>query len=251
MGSLKKIFSNHPLTFEKKDSTIKEVINYLIKHQTGENDGFDGKNIMIAVNGKDSSALNGHETIVKSGDIITIIPIIHGGANTRIQFKIEQNLIELFEIYKSVEYDKNHLQKIRKKFPKLIIQSISSSYILNKSHAKKIIRLSLEAKRKNILLSKKLETDILLRFAGTTQISQAIHDVGFKKNQNFVIIAIGKKSYLDLLFHEIKNDLSKKVLKSNSLFLKKYFRINQKQLESVDSSTPLEDLIVEKSSILV
>jgi len=251
MGSLKKTFSSNLVMFEMNNSTIQRVIDYLIKHQSENNNVFDGKNIMIAVNGKDSSALNGLETIVKSGDIVTIIPIIHGGVNTRIQFKIGQNLIELFEISKSIKYDKNYLQKIRKKFPRLTIQSISSNYILNESHAKKIIMLSLDAKKKNILLSKKLETDILLRFAGITQISQAISNVGSKKNQNFVIIAIGKKSDFDSLFNEINNNLTKKPLKNNSIFLKKYFRINQKQLESVDSLTPLEDLIVEKSSILV
>ena len=251
MGSLKKTFSNNQLIFKMNDSTIQDVVDYLIKHQSGDNNDFDGKNVMIAVNGRDSSALNGLETIVKSGDTVTIIPIIHGGANTRIQFKIGQNLIELFEISKSIKYDKNYLQKIRQKFPRLTIQSISSNYILNKSHAKKIIMLSLDAKKKNILLSNKLETDILLRFAGITQISQAISNVGSKKNQNFVIIAIGKKSDFNLLFNEINNNLTKKPLKDSSIFLKKYFRINQKQLESVDSLTPLEDLIVEKSSILV
>ena len=105
-------------------------------------------------------------------------------------------------------------------------------------------------KRKNILLSKKIETDILLRFAGTTQISQAIHNVGSKKNQNFVIIAIGKKPYLDLLFDEITNSLTKKPLKKNDDFLKRYFQISQKQLKS-PYSVSLEDLIVEKASILV
>jgi len=251
MGSLKKTFSNETFTFETNNSTIQSVIDYLIKQKSGNNNDFDGRNIMIAVNGKDSSALDGLKTTVKSGDIVTIIPIIHGGGNTRIQFKIAQNLIELFEISKSMKYDKNYLQKIRKKFPKLTIQSISSNYILNKSHAKKIIMISLEAKRSNTLLSKKLETDILLRFAGTTQISQAIYDVGHKKGQNFILIAIGKKSYLDLLFHEISNNLSKKVSKNNDLFLKKYFGINQKQLESINSLTPLEDLIVEKASTLI
>ena len=110
MGSLKKTFSNNQLIFKMNDSTIQDVVDYLIKHQSGDNNDFDGKNVMIAVNGKDSSALNGLETIVKSGDIVTIIPIIHGGANTRIQFKIGQNFIELFEISKFIKYDKNYLQ---------------------------------------------------------------------------------------------------------------------------------------------
>ena len=250
MGNLKKTFSNDLFTFERKNSTLQQVIDYLIKYQS-ENNNFDGKNVMIAVNGRDSSALDGLETTVKSGDIVTIIPIIHGGKSTRMQFRVAQKIIEVFEISKSMKYDKNHLQKIRQKFPKLTIQSISSNYILNKSHVKKIIKLSLSAKKKNNLLAKKLETDILLRFAGTTQISQAISNLGSKKNHNFVIIAIGRKSDLDLLLDEISNKLTKKPLKNNSVFLNKYFRINQKQLESVDSLTPLEDLIVEKSSILV
>ena len=250
MGSLKKIFPSDTVTFEMQDITIREVLNYLTKHQSADIDNIDGKNIMIAINGKDSSALSGMETIVKSGDVVTIIPIIHGGETIRTQSRVDQNLIELFEIRKSIKYDKNYLQKIRKKFPKLIIQAISSNYILNKSHVKKIIMLSLEAKRKNILLSKKIETDILLRFAGTTQISQAIHNVGSKKNQNFVIIAIGKKPYLDLLFDEITNSLTKKPLKKNDDFLKRYFQISQKQLKS-PYSVSLEDLIVEKASILV
>jgi len=250
MGSLKKTFSNDLFTFETSNSTINGVVDYLIKHQPDNNNDFDGRNVMIAVNGKDSSALDGLKTTVKSGDIVTIIPIIHGGANTRIQFEIAYNLIEIFEISKSMKYDKDYLQKIRKKFPRLIIQAISSNYILNKSHVKKVINLSLEAKKKKVLLSKKLETDILLRFAGTTQISQAIHDVGVKKDQNFMIIAIGKKSYLNLLFDQIGNNITKKPLKNSDVFLKKHFQISQKQLQSIKSSTPLEDLIIEKASIL-
>ena len=50
------------------------------------------------------------------------------------------------------------------------------------------------AKLKNQLLAEKLETDLLLRFANTTQISDAIKNVGLSSNQNFILIAIGNKS---------------------------------------------------------
>ena len=251
MGGLKKIFSRDLFTLEMENSTIQDVIDYLIKLQSENSDDFNGKNVMIAINGKDSSALHGMKTVVKSGDNITIIPIIHGGENVRTQFKIDQNLIELFEISKSKKYDKNYLQKIRKKFSKLMIQSISSNYVLNKSHAKKIIRLSLTAKRKNTLLSQKLETDILLRFAGTTQINDAINNVGITKNQNFFLIGIGKKFLLDKLHRKILPNLNYPFLEDNSTFIKKYFRISDKNIKVVNSKTPLEDLLCENAAILI
>ena len=56
------------------------------------------------------------------------------------------------------------------------------------------------AKKQKNMISKKLETDILLRFAGTTQINQAIENVGIKPKNSFTLIAIGNKSSLEKLF---------------------------------------------------
>ena len=55
-------------------------------------------------------------------------------------------------------------------------------------HVKKILSVSLYARKNNSLLSKKIETDILLRFAITTQISSAIEIAGQKPNKDFLII---------------------------------------------------------------
>ena len=42
MGSLKKIFPSDTVTFEMQDITIREVLNYLTKHQSADIDNFDG-----------------------------------------------------------------------------------------------------------------------------------------------------------------------------------------------------------------
>ena len=118
-------------------------------------------------------------------------------------------------------------------------------------HAKKILLLSFSAKRSNTLLSKKLETDILLRFAGTTQINDAINNVGITKNQNFFLIGIGKKSLLDKLHRKILPNLNYPFLEDNSTFIKKYFRISDKNIKVVNSKTPLEDLLCENAAILI
>ena len=57
MGSLKKIFSTDSFTFNESNSTVQSVINHLMDKQPENSNEFDGKNIMIAINGKDSSCL--------------------------------------------------------------------------------------------------------------------------------------------------------------------------------------------------
>ena len=102
------------------------------------------------------------------------------------------------------------------------------------------------------MLSKKIETDILLRFAVTTQISEAIKSAGRKMSMDFLIIAIGKKSSLSRLYFELKPSLNQKPLsRNNQTFLKKQFNISKNQLSAVQSKDSLEDVIVEKAAILV
>ena len=144
------------------------------------------------------------------------------------------------------------LDKVRKKFPNLIIQAISSNYILSKSHAQKIISISQMARKNNNLLSKKIETDILLRFAGITQINEAIKRVGINYESSFILITVGNKTSINRLYLEIKPLLSKvSFSKNNENFLKKKFNITNKQLDSIMSKSPLEDLLAEKAAILI
>ena len=152
---------------------------------------------------------------------------------------------------KTYYFDNNSLNILRNEFSDLIIQAVSTKFLLNKSHIKKIILLSLLAKKQKNMISKKLETDILFRFAGTTQINQAIENVGIKPKNSFTLIAIGNKSSLEKLFKKlIKNMSDFSLRKDNSVFLKKYFQINKKHLDSIHSNSALEDILAEKACIL-
>ena len=117
---------------------------------------------------------------------------------------------------------------------------------------KKILAISLHAKKTNTMLSKKIETDILLRFAVTTQISAAIKVAGRKMNMDCLVIAIGKKSSLSRLYSELKPFLNPKPLsRNNHPFLKRQFNVSKNQLSVVQSKDSLEDIIVEKATVLI
>ena len=250
IGGARKSFQTDSLEITQNIETISELITYLISQKPENTPDFDGKNLLIAVNGVDSSALEGIDTKLNSNDVVNIIPIIHGGSKTNVSFDVNNHKIGLFEINKS-NSNKDYLLSLRKKFPKLYLQAISSKFILDKEHAKKIISISINKKLKNQLLSEKLETDLLLRFASTTQINDAIKNVGLSKSQNFILIAIGSKSYQKKLSEIINDDLDVIFKKNNQNFLKNYFQISSKTLNSIESKTPLTDLLVEKASILI
>ena len=250
-GGAKKWFNLAHLIIEKNDLTIEQLLKHLIEIKPKNTIDFDEKNLLIAVNGIDSSALHGFETRLKTNDVVNIIPVIHGGSQQRIQFKISNKTIELFEFKKIKDIDNDFLLSIRTEFPDLLIQAVSSDFILNKEHAKKIISLSILAKKHSMLLSKKLEIDILLRLAGTTQITDAIKNIGIRKNQNFLLIAIGKKLFLNRLHQSISPNLTDQFTNTNPTMLKKHFKISSSDIHAINSRTPLEDLLVEKASILI
>ena len=251
VGGAKKSFLSEQLTIDKSDISIQELINLLLELQPINTPKLDIENILIAINGSDSSAMQGRSTKIKHNDIVSIIPLIHGGSSNKIIFTFLKKNIQIFEIKGQKTIDVKFLDNLRKKYPKTLLQAISSNFILNHYHLKKIISLSLESEKKNILLSNKLEIDILMRFAITTQISEAIKNVGIKPNTNFVLIAIGKKYILNSLYFELSSMSIPLFSKSNDVYLKKYFNITKKELNSVYSKNSLGDILVEKSAILV
>ena len=250
VGGAKKSFNSDQLQIEKFDISVNELLQLLLKIKP-VNTNFDVENILIAINGSDSSAMNGKDTIVHDGDVVSIIPVIHGGSSKKLLFEIEKKHIQVIEISGQKTIDVKFIDTLRIKYPKIKFQAVSSKFILNFSHLKKILSLSINADKNNILLSNKIETDILMRFAVTLQISDAISSVGIKPTSNFILIIIGNKNYFNSLYSELSPLCVNLFLKNNDLFLKKHFNISKKHIDTVYSKTPLEDILVEKASILL
>jgi molybdopterin converting factor small subunit/tRNA threonylcarbamoyladenosine modification (KEOPS) complex Cgi121 subunit len=251
VGGAKKSFLTDQLELDIDDITIEQLLEKLLELKPKETPTLDTNNILIAVNGADSSAMEGRMTRIKKNDSISIIPIIHGGSNKKIMVTIEKKLVLILEIIGNEKIDVSFLEKLRKEFPKIKLQGISSNFILNPNHLTKILTQSIVSEKENILLSNKVETDILLRFAGTKQISDAIAFAGIKAKKNFILIAIGNKIILNNLFQKLIPLTTEIFSKDNSIFLKKHFQIRKKHLDSIYSKNPLEDILIEKGAVLI
>ena len=251
IGGAKKSFNSDQLQIDKFDISVNELLQLLLKTKPENTSKFDVENILIAINGSDSSAINGKNTIVHDGDIVSIIPVIHGGSPKKLFFDIDNKQIQILEIRGQKTIDVKFIDDLRIKYPKIKFQAVSSKFILNLSHLKKILSISINADKNNILLSNKIETDILMRFAITLQISNAISSVGIKPTSNFILIAIGNKKSFASMYSKLSPLCVNLFLKNNDLFLKKYFNISKNHIDAVYSKTPLEDILVEKASILL
>ena len=108
-GGAKKWFNMSEMIIDKNSLSIGELLKHLISIKPKNTVELDDKNLLIAVNGIDSSALKGYETKLKQNDVVNFIPIIHGGSQKRIKFKISNQNIELFEFKKMKNIDKDFL----------------------------------------------------------------------------------------------------------------------------------------------
>ena len=250
VGGTKKIFERDHLDIDESEITIQDLLVTLNKIKLNSTPSIDTTNYLIAVNGTDSSAIDGIDTKLEKNDIVSIIPIIHGGASKKLQFKLYGRLIQLVEVRGNKKFTIHFFDDLRKRYPKLKLQAISSNYVQSMSHLKKILHLSLIHERRGTLLAQKLETDILLRFAITTQISNAITTAGIQQNKNFLIIGIGSKQSLNSLYDELEPNLLVPFTKDKTRILKKTFGISKRHIDTVDTDTPLEDILVEKATVL-
>lgn len=248
LGGAKKSFQADQILIRQAGISIEDLLVVLAKQKPPHSYEFDTANVLIAVNGIDSSAMQGRSTIIQDTDVVSIIPVIHGGSG--ILLKMHDRQIQAITIKGSTAIGVKFLEDLRSAYPEIVIQAISKNFVASQSHVEKILNVSLEAEKKGVLLSKKLETDMLMRFALTGQISEAIKNAGINSGGSFVLIAIGDGNALNSLCHRLESLSSDLPLKGSSDFLKKHFKITKKHLGAVRSDTPLEDILVEKAAIL-
>lgn len=78
LGGTKKAVGLEKISLNEEAITIEEILDSLEKksklpHLLNKN------NIIISINGVDSNVYEGQKTVVKSGDSVTLVTVVHGG----------------------------------------------------------------------------------------------------------------------------------------------------------------------------
>ena len=251
LGGAKRSFLSDKLSVEKNLISVSDLLAFLQNLVEKNMPLFDTKNILVAINGVDSSALQGNETSVKDGDIVSIIPIVHGGSKATVSFRVSNYNVALVRLGAPLPDPIKLLESLRAKFPGITLQGIQSKYALSVRHIIQVIEISLAASKAGTLLSNKIETDMLMRFAASRQISEAISKVGLQKDSDSILILIGNMSTINKAVVSLGQMVKPMTpFPKNDNFLKKEFKITKKELDCITSKEPLEDLLVERAAVL-
>ena len=115
-------------------------------------------------------------------------------------------------------------EELRRSFPSLVVQLADARVGFNERFFRMIAAQTISAMRYDSLLAKKPEVDLLLRLAGTTQISEALTRVGYRKGGMQVLIAAGQKD-------DIKKLLASGMVKGSRLASAELTKDERKRVE--------------------
>src|SRR5919198_4783051 len=79
LGGAKKAVGKPAVDLDRPNASVAEILQFL----TGISPDprlLQPNNLIVAVNGIDSAAMKGPQTLARSGDIVTIVTVVHGGA---------------------------------------------------------------------------------------------------------------------------------------------------------------------------
>jgi molybdopterin converting factor small subunit len=78
LGGIKKSTGRQNIQINEESVSIQGIISYLESNYHSSNK-INERDIMVAINGVESSVLGGYDAKASSGDTVTILSIVHGG----------------------------------------------------------------------------------------------------------------------------------------------------------------------------
>ncbi|MDQ6723699.1 MAG: MoaD/ThiS family protein [Thermoproteota archaeon] len=78
LGGIKKLIGHSNLQMKEESSSIQGIISYLESNYY-PNNKINENDILVAINGIESSLLGGYNAKISSGDTVTILSVVHGG----------------------------------------------------------------------------------------------------------------------------------------------------------------------------
>ena len=78
LGGAKKIIGKEMISIEVESIRVNEIL-MMLRSMSPNSHVLNSTNLLIVVNGMELSLLGGPDAKVSNGDIISIVPVVHGG----------------------------------------------------------------------------------------------------------------------------------------------------------------------------
>lgn len=206
LGGAKKAVGKPAVDLDRPSASVAEILKFL-SGIAADARLLQPNNLIVAVNGVDSAALQGQNTVAKSGDTVTVVTVVHGGAD----YTLGDDYASIIGVQRIAEDAGKLVDRLRAQHEDVSIQAVNAAAVYGADHALGVLRVTLEAEKRKIMLANKRETELLQRLACTGQISEAIKRAGLKKGSPGCFVAFSKDSralqqFSDQISSEFKVD---------------------------------------------
>jgi tRNA threonylcarbamoyladenosine modification (KEOPS) complex Cgi121 subunit/molybdopterin converting factor small subunit len=213
LGGAKKAVGRAAVNLDRPSASVSDILDFLTTISV-EPHILQRSNLIIALNDVDSASLQGNNTLVKSGDTVKIVTVVHGGMH----YTLNGYHVSITGVQKIIHDPGKMVDMIRSQHNNVLIQAVDANAVYGEEHVLGVLRITLEAEKRNIMLTNRCEIELLIRLAGTDQISEAIRRAGLKKDVAACFIAFSQDNEAIRQFEQwIKSefDLNNSVLKPN------------------------------------
>jgi tRNA threonylcarbamoyladenosine modification (KEOPS) complex Cgi121 subunit/molybdopterin converting factor small subunit len=213
LGGAKKAVGRAAVNLDRPSASVSDILDFLTTISV-EPHILQRSNLIIALNDIDSASLQGNNTLVKSGDTIKIVTVVHGGMH----YTLNGHHVSITGVQKIIHDPGKLVDMIRSQHNNVSIQAVDANAVYGEEHVLGVLRIALEAEKRNIMLTNRCEMELLIRLAGTDQISEAIRRAGLKKDVGGCFIGFSQDNEALRQFEQwIKSefDLNNSVLKPN------------------------------------
>ena len=187
LGGAKKAVGKPVVNLDRQYASVSDILHFLTTI-SAEPRLLQRSNLIITLNDVDSASLRGDNTIVKSGDKVTIVPVVHGGVD-RI---LDGYYLSITGVQRIVHDPGKLVDMLRAQHSNVSIQAVNANSVYGEEHVRGVLRITLEAEKRKIMLTNRCETELLIRLAGTNQIAEAIRRAGLKKDTAGCFIAFSQ-----------------------------------------------------------
>jgi tRNA threonylcarbamoyladenosine modification (KEOPS) complex Cgi121 subunit/molybdopterin converting factor small subunit len=213
LGGAKKAVGRAAVNLDRPSASVSDILDFLTTISV-EPHILQRSNLIIALNDIDSASLQGNNTLVKSGDTVKIVTVVHGGMH----YTLNGYHVSITGVQKIIHDPGKLVDMIRSQHNNVSIQAVDANAVYGEEHVLGVLRIALEAEKRNIMLTNRCEMELLIRLAGTDQISEAIRRAGLKKDVGGCFIAFSQDNEALRQFEQwIKSefDLNNSVLMPN------------------------------------
>jgi sulfur-carrier protein len=189
LGGAKKAVGKPEVNLDRPYASVSDILDFLttISHEPHL---LQRNNLIITLNDVDSASLRGHNTMVKSGDKVTIVTVVHGGMDCM----LNGHHILITGVQRIMHDPGKLVDMLRAQHSNVSIQAVNANSVYGEEHVRGVLRIVLEAEKRKIMLTNRCETELLIRLIGTSQIAEALRRAGLKKDTAGCLIAFSQDS---------------------------------------------------------